>query len=492
MIMKSNANENQTIMTNDDYSLPPIELLNDRKTATNHVTEEELETKKKAIIKLLALPVLSVEIVSTTIGATVTIFELDVKVYARHDKGFVPNTIALCLECLGARVVRRVREESTISVEIPNERPSKVLIREVMESERVQNSTLELPVAIGKTAENEPFVFDLTKTPNLFFSCSSSLDKIMAINAIMMSLLYKKHPSQLKFAFFPMNTDFNLYYGLNDNYFAEPQSGYSNENPLDNEMPRYAEKTIKSLYAEMKARYFLLKKAACCNIKDYNAKITNKLLTADDEYTYMPYIVTVITEYNEFLSYLGCDFEMITMRLAEFGRLVGIHLIITNHGTYGIPVNNLIKHNKMAYITFNMPRISPLVVAETPDFDQFTGRGDMLVSMGGETTRVQCAYIDKAELKQVVSHIGNQLKNTTTYTLPKYSPEGNAEAEKFMRRDPLFEEAAHYVQEKQMISVPLIQRRFKVGQHRARCIVSQLFNAGIVEPNIRHFVSSAW
>ena len=490
--MESNTNENQTIMANNDYSLPPIELLNDKKTGTNHVTEKELEAKKMAIIKLLALTEsnMMVEIVSITIGATVTIFELDVRVYFRTDNDTLFNIIAWGLACLGARVVPFVQGQSTISVEIPNERLLKVHIREVIESEQFHNSAFELPVAIGKTAENEPFVFDLTKTPNLFLNYSNYLDEAMAINAIMASLLYKKHPSQLKFTVVTTLDMLSLYSNLNDNYFAEPQFIRDNANPFHKEMARYAEMSIKSLYAEMTARYYLLKKAACCNIKDYNAKIDNQLLTADDGYTYMPYIVVVIAVDKEYLSLCKCDFEILTIRLAEFGSLVGIHLIIANYEPADILINSLIKHNKMAYITFNAPRLSPQAVVDTPDFDEFTGRGDMLVSMGGETTRVQCAYIDAAELKQVVSHIGNQLKDTTAYILPKYSPEGNAEAEKFMRRDPLFEEAAHYVQEKQMISVPLIQRWFKVGQHRARCIVAQLFDAGIVEPNIRHFKSS--
>ena len=483
----NSSNKNQT----SGYQLPPIELLNYRKTDANYVTERELEIKKNAIIKLLELEErsMSVKILSTTVGAAVTIFELDVRVPFRCvNNDVVPQIIASGLECLGARVVRRAQEQPTIYVEIPNERPQIVHIREVIESGEFQNTAFELPIALGKTAKNEPFVFDLTKSPNLLLSFSDFLDEKMAINAIMASFLYKKHPSQLKFAFASMNLDLSKYNNM-DNYFVEPRNGYNNENPFFTEMPHYVERTLKSLYAEMKARYILLKKATCCNIKDYNAKIINQQLTADDVFKYMPYIVAIIAEYDDFLSYCGGDFEMIAMRLAEFGRPVGIHLIITYLKPSNAIINRLIKNNLMAYVAFNAPRISPQVVAETPDFDQYTGRGDMIVSMGGETTRVQCAYIDRAEMAKVVSHIGNQLSNTTAYILPEYSPDDSAEAEKLMRRDPLFEGAAHNVQEKKIISVPLIQRWFKVGQSRARRIVAQLYDAGIVDSNIQHLKS---
>lgn len=464
------------------YQRPPLELLEEYKNQESPVTNEELIANKNKIVETLANYKIQIDKIKATIGPTVTLYEIVPAPGVRISKiKNLEDDIALSLAALGIRIIAPIPGRGTIGIEVPNLKPETVSMYSILKSAKFQESKYELGIALGKTISNETFILDLTKLPHLLVAGATGQGKSVGLNAIIASLLYKKHPSQLKFVLIdPKKVELTLYSKLERHFLAKLPDNTNEAIITDTQKVIY---TLNSLCIEMDQRYDLLKQAQVRNIKEYNDKFTARRLNPNKGHKFLPYIVVVIDEFADLIMTAGREVETPLARLAQLARAIGIHLIIATQRPSINIITGVIKANFPARIAF---RVSSMIDSRTildhPGANQLIGRGDMLVSSGSDMVRVQCAFVDVPEIERVTDFIGNQRGYSTAFLLPEYSPESDSELFEvdLKKRDDLFDDAAKLVVQHQQGSTSLIQRKFSIGYNRAGRIIDQLEAAGIV------------
>ena len=398
-------------------------------------------------------------------------------------KGFgLSSAIALSLAALGIRIIAPLPGKGTIGIEVPNSKPSIVSMKSVLASEKFQHSNYELPVALGKTISNETFVADLAKMPHLLMAGATGQGKSVGLNAILASLLYKKHPAQLKFVLVdPKKVELNIYSKIERHYLAKlPDT----EEAIITDNTKVIN-TLNSLCIEMDNRYELLKNAMCRNIKEYNIKFKQRKLNPKDGHNFLPYIILVVDEFADLIMTAGKEVETPIARLAQLARAIGIHLIIATQRPSVNVITGIIKANFPARIAFRVAsKIDSRTILDNGGADQLIGRGDMLYTQGNELTRIQCAFVDTPEVESISSFVGSQMGFSKAHILPEYSGEENNSSIETdaSERDSLFREAAEIIVTAQQGSASLLQRKLKLGYNRAGRIIDQMEAAGVVGP----------
>jgi S-DNA-T family DNA segregation ATPase FtsK/SpoIIIE len=462
------------------YELPPIDLLVDHGTGEVTVTKEELEANKDRIVETLGHYNIAIDKIKATIGPTVTLYEIIPQAGVRISKiKNLEDDIALSLAALGIRIIAPIPGKGTIGIEVPNSKPQVVGMRAVVASEKFQNSTADLPIVLGKTISNETFVTDLAKMPHLLMAGATGQGKSVGLNAILVSLLYKKHPSQIKFVLVdPKKVELTLFNKI-ERHFLAKLPGDSDAIITDT---KKVVATLNSLCIEMDDRYELLKEAQVRNIKEYNAKFISRRLSPEKGHRFLPYIVLVVDEFADLIMTAGREVETPIARLAQLARAIGIHLIIATQRPSVNIITGTIKANFPARIAFRVTsKIDSRTILDTGGADQLIGRGDMLLSTGNELIRIQCAFVDTPEVDKITEFIGNQRGYPEALILPEVPTEDGGELEvDDGERDSMFEEAARLVVQTQQGSTSLIQRKLKLGYNRAGRIVDQLESAGIL------------
>ncbi len=468
------------------YRKPPVDLLHDH-TRKVEVSDEELQANKDRIIHTLLTFGIKIDSIKATIGPTVTLYEIVPAPGVRISKiKNLENDIALALAALGIRIIAPIPGKGTIGIEVPNTQKETVSMNSVIRAVKFQKMKAELPIALGKTIQNETYVIDLAKMPHLLVAGATGQGKSVGLNAIITSLLYKKHPSELKFVLVdPKKVELTLYSKLEKHFLAKME-GEEEAIITDTQKVVY---TLNSICKEMDARYDLLKAAQVRNIVEYNQKFTHRRLNPEKGHRYLPYFVVVIDEFADLIMTAGREVETPIARIAQLARAVGIHLIIATQRPTTNIITGVIKANFPARVAFKVSSmIDSRTILDSPGANQLIGRGDMLVSTGSEMTRVQCAFIDTPEVEDIVNYIGEQRGYLTAYELPEYVPEGadgtGPKDVDMTRKDPLFEEVARYVVNAQSGSASTIQRKFSIGFNRAGRIIDQLEVAGIVGPQV--------
>ncbi len=463
------------------YEPPPLDLLVDHGTGEITVTKEELEMNKDRIVQTLGHYNIGIDKIKATIGPTVTLYEIIPQAGVRISKiKNLEDDIALSLAALGIRIIAPIPGKGTIGIEVPNSKPQVVGMRAVVASEKFQNSTADLPIVLGKTISNETFVTDLAKMPHLLMAGATGQGKSVGLNAILVSLLYKKHPSQIKFVLVdPKKVELTLFNKIERHFLAKlPGDG---EAIITDTKKVVA--TLNSLCIEMDVRYELLKDAQVRNIKEYNAKFISRRLNPENGHRYLPYIVLVVDEFADLIMTAGREVETPIARLAQLARAIGIHLIIATQRPSVNIITGTIKANFPARIAFRVTsKIDSRTILDTGGADQLIGRGDMLLSTGNDLIRIQCAFVDTPEVDEITAFIGNQRGYPDALLLPEppmEEGEGGGDLDDG-ERDSMFEEAARLVVQTQQGSTSLIQRKLKLGYNRAGRIVDQLEAAGIL------------
>jgi len=466
-----------------DYRLPSIDLLAEHKSGDNTVSEEELISNKNRIVDTLGNYKIQIDKIKATIGPTVTLYEIVPAPGVRISKiKNLEDDIALSLSALGIRIIAPIPGRGTIGIEVPNRRPEIVSMRSIIASKKFQESKYELAIGLGKTISNETYVVELTKMPHLLIAGATGQGKSVGLNAIIASLLYKKHPAQLKFVMIdPKKVELTLYNHIEKHYLAKlPDS----EEPIINDTQEVI-RTLNSLTIEMDNRYNLLKSAKVRIIKEYNEKFIARKLNPREGHRYLPYIVVIVDEFADLIMTAGREIEMPLARLAQLARAVGLHLIIATQRPSTNIITGSIKANfpvRVAYKVTSM--MDSRTILDSPGANQLVGRGDMLISLGSDMIRLQCAFIDTPEIERITDHISAQQSYPEAHLLPEYIDESKTDLKDFNQegKDDLFEKAARLVVEFQQGSTSLIQRKFSIGYNRAGRIIDQLESAGIVGP----------
>ena len=450
------------------------------------INMEEQEANKNKIINTLRSYGVEITRISATIGPTVTLYEIVPKEGTRINKiKNLENDIMLSLAAMGIRIIAPIPGKGTIGIEVPNEKPQIVSMHSVIASRKFQEEKkMALPVVLGKTITNEVFMFDLAKTPHLLVAGATGQGKSVGLNAIITSLLYKKHPAELKFVLVdPKMVEFSIYKSIEKNYIAETPD---QEDPIITDCEK-VKNILNSLVIEMENRYTKLMEANCRNIIEYNDKVVNRRLSSDN---YLPYLVIIIDEFGDFIMQAGKEVEMPIARIAQKARAVGMHMILATQRPSANVITGIIKANVPARIAFRVgSQIDSRVILDTKGAEQLIGKGDLLYSAGQEPIRIQCAFVDTPEVEKLVNHISHQQSYNMSYQLPEYVPEGEeGEALKpgevdLHKLDPLFKEVATYVVLNQQGSTSVLQRKFGIGYNRAGKLSDQLEAAGIVGPN---------
>ena len=464
------------------YKYPPLSLLKDYDQEDTTVSNEELISNKNRIVETLGNYNIRIEKIKATIGPTVTLYEIVPAPGIRISKiKNLEDDIALSLAALGIRIIAPIPGKGTIGIEVPNQHPRIVSMKSVLSSKRFQESEMELAIAVGKTISNETFVFDLTKTPHLLIAGATGQGKSVGLNAVITSLLYKKHPAQLKFVLIdPKKVELSLYTKIERHFLARlPES----EEAIITDT-RQVIHTLNSLCAEMDERYNLLKMAQSRNIEEYNQRFINRRLNPNKGHRYMPFIVVIIDEFADLIMTAGREIEYPISRLAQLARAIGIHLIIATQRPTTNIITGVIKANFPARIAFRVTSmIDSRTILDGPGADQLIGRGDMLFLSGNDPTRLQCAFIDAPEIDAVTDFIGEQRGYSSAMLLkPVEDEEGDSLEVDLDKRDEKFEDAARLVVQHQQGSTSLIQRKLALGYNRAGRIVDQLEAAGILGP----------
>jgi S-DNA-T family DNA segregation ATPase FtsK/SpoIIIE len=467
-----------------DYKLPGIELLVDHKSGNPEVTNEELISNKNKIVETLGNYKIQIDKIKATIGPTVTLYEIVPAPGIRISKiKSLEDDIALSLSALGIRIIAPIPGRGTIGIEVPNRNPEIVSMKSVIASKRFQESSYDLAIVLGKTISNETFVIDLAKMPHLLVAGATGQGKSVGLNAIITSLLYKKHPSELKFILIdPKKVELTLYSKLEKHFLAKLPDA---NDPIITDTQKVIN-TLNSLTIEMDNRYDLLKKAHVRNIKEYNTKFIERRLNPEYGHRYLPYIVLIIDEFADLIMTAGREIETPLARLAQLARAIGIHLVIATQRPTTNIITGVIKANFPARIAFRViSMIDSRTILDTPGANQLVGRGDMLISTGSDLIRVQCAYIDISEIDKITDFISSQHGYSSAMSLPEVLSEYDGEISDIdlNKRDGLFEEAARLIVIHQQGSTSLIQRKFSIGYNRAGRIMDQLEKAGIVGPN---------
>lgn len=468
-----------------DYKYPVLDLLEAHGSDKIVHDASELENHKNQIVATLNNYDISIQRITATVGPTVTLYEIVPSPGVRISRiKNLEDDIALSLSALGIRIIAPIPGKGTIGIEVPNVRKTVVSMRTLLASEKFQNSSFSLPIAIGKKIDNENFIVDLASMPHLLMAGATGQGKSVGINALLVSLLYKKHPSQLKFVLVdPKKVELSIYRVIEKHFLAklpgEDEAIITDTKKVIN--------TLNALCIEMDNRYDLLKEAHCRNIKEYNEKFIKRKLNPQKGHQFLPFIVLVVDEFADLIMTAGKEVEMPIARLAQLARAVGIHLIIATQRPSVNIITGTIKANFPARIAFKVSsKIDSRTILDAGGAEQLIGKGDMLISYNGEITRLQCAFVDTPEVDKVVDFIGNQRGYPSAFNLPEYIDEKDADAREFdlSDRDPLFNDAAKLIVQNQMGSTSLIQRRMKLGYNRAGRLMDQLEAAGIVGPNL--------
>lgn len=466
-----------------NYQMPRVDLLADHGGGQVRVSKEELEENKDKIVTTLGNYKIGIDKIKATIGPTVTLYEIVPEPGVRISKiKNLEDDIALSLAALGIRIIAPIPGRGTIGIEVPNSNADIVSMRSLIASEKFQNSTYELPIALGKTISNESFVTDLSRMPHLLMAGATGQGKSVGLNAILVSLLYKKHPAQIKFVLVdPKKVELSLFNKIERHYLAKLPG---EEEAIITDTAKVV-KTLNSLCVEMDNRYEKLKDAQVRNIKEYNAKFIKRKLNPEKGHEYLPYIVLVVDEFADLIMTAGKEVETPIARLAQLARAIGIHLIIATQRPSVNIITGVIKANFPARIAFRVTsKIDSRTILDAGGADQLIGRGDMLLSTGNDVIRLQCGFVDTPEVDDITEFIGGQRAYPTAFELPEYEPEegsgpGDIDVED---RDPMFEDAARLLVSTQQGSTSLIQRKLKLGYNRAGRIVDQLEAAGVVGP----------
>ncbi len=466
-----------------DYQFPTLDMLNDYGGGKSEIDEEELNANKNKIVETLGNYGIAIDKIKATIGPTVTLYEIVPAAGVRISKiKNLEDDIALSLAALGIRIIAPIPGKGTIGIEVPNSKPETVSMRSVLSSEKFQNSKYALPCAIGKTISNETYVFDLAKMPHILMAGATGQGKSVGLNAIIASLLYCKHPSELKFVMVdPKKVELTLYNRIERHYLAKlPDS----DDAIITDV-RKVVRTLNSLCIEMDQRYDLLKAAECRNVIEYNEKFKARKLLPTEGHRFLPYIVLVVDEFADLIMTAGREVEAPIARIAQLARAVGIHLIIATQRPSVNIITGSIKANFPARIAFRViSQVDSKTILDQSGANQLIGRGDMLLSTGNDLVRLQCAFIDTPEVEAVTEFIGAQRGYAEPFLLPEVPEEEGegADIEDDGERDSLFEEAARIVVQTQQGSTSMIQRKLKLGYNRAGRIIDQLEAAGIVGP----------
>jgi len=466
-----------------NYQFPPIELLAAHGSSGSiTINEEELEENKNKIVDTLKNYSIGIAQIKATIGPTVTLYEIVPEAGIRISKiKNLEDDIALSLSALGIRIIAPIPGKGTIGIEVPNKNPSVVSMRSVIASTKFQKAEMELPIAFGKTISNETFVVDLAKMPHMLMAGATGQGKSVGLNAVLASLLYKKHPAEVKFVLVdPKKVELTLYNKIERHFLAKlPDS--ADAIITDNTKVIH---TLNSLCIEMDQRYELLKLAMVRNIKEYNEKFKSRRLNPNDGHQFLPYIVLVIDEFADLIMTAGKEVETPIARLAQLARAIGIHLIIATQRPSVNVITGIIKANFPARLAFRVTsKIDSRTILDTQGADQLIGRGDMLFTQGNDVTRIQCAFVDTPEIQKLTEFIGSQRGYAQAHLLPEYvGEESSLDMSDLGERDPLFREAAEVLVIAQQGSASLIQRKLKLGYNRAGRLIDQLEAAGIVGP----------
>lgn len=466
-----------------NFQMPPVDLLTDYGNEEISINQEELEENKNKIVGLLKNFNVGIAEIKATIGPTVTLYEIvpeaGIRVAAIKK---LQDDIALNLSALGIRIIAPMPGKGTIGIEVPRKNPTMVSMRSVIASQKFQNTDMDLPVVFGKTISNEVFMADLSKMPHLLMAGATGQGKSVGINAILTSLLYKKHPSELKFVMVdPKKVELSLYSKIERHYLAKlpdaEEAIITDTNKVIN--------TLNSLCVEMDTRYDLLKNAFCKNLKEYNKKFTERKLNPENGHRFLPYIVLVVDEFADLIMTAGKEVELPIARLAQLARAVGIHLIVATQRPSVNVITGMIKANFPARAAFRViSSVDSRTILDSPGADQLIGKGDMLYFNGNEILRLQCAFVDTPEVERLAEFIGEQKGYASAFILPEYVSEDSSSSSAGTfdpnEKDALFEDAARIIVSTQQGSTSMLQRQLKLGYNRAGRIMDQLEASGIV------------
>jgi len=466
-----------------NFKMPNVELLKDYGDTGITINQEELEANKNKIVETLNNYKIGISNIKATIGPTVTLYEIVPDAGIRISKiKNLEDDIALSLAALGIRIIAPIPGKGTIGIEVPNQKPSIVSMRSVISSAKFQNAEMELPIAMGKTISNETFVVDLAKMPHLLMAGATGQGKSVGLNAVLTSLIYKKHPAEVKFVLVdPKKVELNIYSKIERHYLAKlPDT----EEAIITDNTKVIN-TLNSLCIEMDNRYELLKNGMCRNLKEYNKKFKERKLNPKDGHSFLPYIILVVDEFADLIMTAGKEVETPIARLAQLARAIGIHLIIATQRPSVNVITGIIKANFPARVAFRVTsKIDSRTILDSGGADQLIGRGDMLFTQGNELTRIQCAFVDTPEVERLASYVGAQRGYADAHLLPEYISEENTSNLDIdaSDRDALFREAAEVIVTAQQGSASLLQRKLKLGYNRAGRIIDQMEAAGVVGP----------
>ena len=467
-----------------NYKYPKVDLLNDTTDKKIQVSKDELTSNKNRIIETLKNFKIEIAKIKATIGPTVTLYEIVPEAGIKISKiKNLEDDIALSLSALGIRIIAPIPGKGTIGIEVPNKNREIVSLRSVMSTEKFIKCDYELPLILGKTISNEVFLADLTKMPHILVAGATGQGKSVGLNVMLSSLLYKKHPSILKFVLIdPKKVELSLYNKIEKHFLAKlPDS----EEPIITETKKVVH-TLNSLCTEMDVRYNLLKDAQARNLKEYNKKFINRKLKPSEGHRYLPYIVLVIDELADLMMTAGKEIETPIARLAQLARAIGIHLIVATQRPSVNVITGVIKANFPTRLSFKVTsNMDSRTILDTKGAEQLVGMGDMLFSPGSDIIRLQCPFVDTSEIERICDQIGNQTGYMSAYLLPEYIDENEKQITDIdlSDRDPLFEDAARLIVASQTGSTSLLQRKLKLGYNRAGRLTDQLEVAGIVGPS---------
>ena len=472
----------------ENYKYPTIDLLRHYDTTSSAIDMEEQRNNKnriKTVLRNFRVEIL--DNTKATIGPTITLYEITpapgIRISTIRN---LEDDIALSLSALGIRIIAPIPGKGTIGIEVPNAKPQMVSMESILNSRKFQETNYELPMALGKTITNEVYMADLTKMPHLLVAGATGQGKSVGLNVILTSLLYKKHPAELKIVMIdPKKVEFSLYAPIVNHFLAQVEGNEDVEEPIITDVNKVIQ-TLKSLCIEMDQRYDLLKKAHARNVKEYNEKFRERQLNPNNGHRYMPYIVVVIDEYGDLIMTAGKEIELPIARIAQLARAVGIHMIITQRPTTNI-ITGTIKANFPARMAFKVSSgVDSKTILDRTGANQLVGKGDMLLMTGSEPVRIQCAFIDTDELEGVVNYISKQQSYLSPYLLPEVPLDGEEDGGlgdvDMTRLDPMFEDAARMIVNEQNGSTSMIQRKFSIGYNRAGRLMDQLEKAGVVGP----------
>lgn len=469
----------------EHYRLPTLDLMRQFDDNAPTINREELDANKDEIVTTLASFGIEISSIKATVGPAVTLYEITLGEGVRIAKiKGLENDIALRLAALGVRIIAPIPGKGTIGIEVPNKKPKIVSGQSIIGSKLFQESTADLPIALGKTITNDVFMVDLAKMPHLLVAGATGQGKSVGLNAIITSLLYKKHPAELKLVLIdPKKVEFSIYSEIENHFLAKLPDG---EDAVITDVTKVVQ-TLSSICVEMDTRYDLLKAARVRNIKEYNEKFINRQLNPEKGHRFMPYMVVVIDEFGDLIMTAGKDVELPIARIAQLARAVGIHMVIATQRPTTNIITGTIKANFPARIAFRvLAMVDSRTILDRPGANQLIGKGDMLFSSGGDPVRVQCAFIDTPEVADICKYISKQQGYPTAFFLPEYVDPNAGESDlgevDMTRLDPLFEDAAQLIVSNQQGSTSLIQRKFAIGYNRAGRLMDQLEKAGIVGP----------